>query len=100
VADMQGYDVVFVGNDILWTSSAIDKITSATTWPTISTPGAKCWPPALSGATTTGAWRRPLPERRLFAFEIATTDYWDPVALGAFDAGHPIMAASPPSPKL
>jgi PKD repeat protein len=93
VADMQGYDVVFVGNDILWTSSAIDNLVLSDRLADYIDAGGKVL--AASFIWSYDAWG--MAGGRFLAqdyspFEIATTDYWDPISLGAFDAGHPIMA--------
>jgi PKD repeat protein len=93
VADMQGYDVVFVGNDILWTSSAIDKLVLSNNLADYIDAGGKVL--ASSFIWSYDDWGmtggRFLTED-YSPFEIATTDFWDPIALGSFDAAHPIMA--------
>jgi len=93
VADMQGYDVVFVGNDILWTSSAIDKIALSDNLADYIDAGGK----VLAGSFIWSYDDWGMAGGRFLTddyspFEMATTDYWDPISLGTFDAGHPIMA--------
>lgn len=93
VADMQGYDVVFVGNDILWTSSAIDKLVLSDNLADYIDAGGKVL--ASSFIWSYDDWG--MTGGRFLTddyspFEIATTDFWDPIALGSFDAAHPIMA--------
>ncbi len=93
VADMQGYDVVFVGNDILWTSSAIDKLVLSDRLADYIDAGGKVL--AASFIWSYDDWGMAggrFLTQDYSPFEMATTDYWDPISLGAFDAGHPIMA--------
>jgi uncharacterized repeat protein (TIGR01451 family) len=93
VSDMQAYDVVFVGNDILWTSSAIDKITLSNNMADYIDAGGKVLAGSFiwsyddwgfgGGRFLTGAYS---------PFEIATTDFFIPAVLGNFDANNPLMA--------
>jgi uncharacterized repeat protein (TIGR01451 family) len=93
VADMQAYDVVFVGNDILWTSSAIDKTVLSNNLADYVDAGGK----VLVGSFIWSYDDWGFGGGRFITddyspFEIATSDIWDPTTLGAFDPAHPIMA--------
>ena len=93
VADMQGYDVVFVGNDILWTSSAIDKVVLSDRLADYIDAGGKVL--AASFIWSYDDWGMAggrFLTQDYSPFEIATLDIWGTTSLGAFDAGHPIMA--------
>jgi subtilisin family serine protease len=92
VADMMAYDVVFVGNDILWTSSAIDKTALSDTLADYIDAGGK----VLAGSFVWSFDDWGLGGGRFITedyspYEMATQDFWDPIGLGAYDAGHPIM---------
>jgi hypothetical protein len=93
VADMQAHDVVFVGNDILWTSSTIDKTVLSNTLADYIDAGGK----VLAGSFlwSYDAWGlgggRFLTED-YSPFEMATVDFFQPATLGDYDAGHPLMA--------
>jgi PKD repeat protein/subtilisin family serine protease len=94
VADMQAYDVVFVGNDILWTSSAIDKVALSNNLADYIDAGGKVLASSFVWSYDDwgfGAGGRFIDED-YGPYEIATTDFWDPIALGTFDPAHPIMA--------
>jgi hypothetical protein len=93
VSDMQAYDVVFVGNDILWTSSAIDKVILSNTLADYIDAGGK----VLAGSFiwSYDDWGfgggRFLTED-YSPFEIASTDFFEPAVLGDYDADSPLMA--------
>ncbi|GEM_PF-1054018 len=93
VADMLAYDVVFVGNDILWTTSAIDKTLLSNRLADYIDAGGKVlagnyvwsfddWG-FLGGRFITEDYS---------PYEIATMDIWGAATLGNFDPTHPIMA--------
>jgi hypothetical protein len=93
VADMQLYDVVFVGNDILWTSSAIDKIALSNNLADYVDAGGKI----LVGSFVWSYDDWGFGGGRFITedyspFEIATSDIWEPTTLGDFDPDHPVMA--------
>jgi hypothetical protein len=92
VADMQAYDVVFVGNDILWSSSAIDKLALSNNLADFVDAGGK----VLVGSfiwsyDDWGFGGGRFITEDYTPFEISTTDIWDPTTLGDFDPAHPIM---------
>ena len=93
VANMQAYDVVFVGNDILWTSSTIDKTTLSNNLADYVDVGGK----VLIGSFVWSYDDWGFGGGRFITedyspFEIATSDIWDPTTLGTFDPAHPVMA--------
>jgi Subtilase family/Carboxypeptidase regulatory-like domain len=93
VADMQAYDVVFVGNDILWTSSAIDKLTLSNNLADFVDAGGKVL--AASFIWSYDDWG--FGGGRFITddyspFEIATVDFFQLATLGTFDPTSPIMA--------
>ena len=93
VVDMQAHDVVFVGNDILWTSSAIDATQLSNTLADYIDAGGK----VLAGSFLWSYDEWGLAGGRFLTedyspFEMATTDFFEPATLGDYDAGHPLMA--------
>jgi len=93
VADMAAYDVVFVGNDILWTSSAIDVIALSNNLADYIDAGGKVLVSSFIWSYDEwgmGAGR--FITEDYSPFEVASNDYWDPIALGDYNPAHPIMA--------
>lgn len=93
VPDMQAYDVVFVGNDILWTSSTIDKTALSNNLADHIDAGGK----VLAGGFVWSYDDWGLAGGRFLTddyspYEIASQDFWVAASLGAYDAAHPIMA--------
>ncbi len=93
VADMLAYDVVFVGNDILWTSSAIDKTLLSNRLADYIDAGGK----VLAGNYVWSFDEWGFLGGRFITedyspYEIATMDVWGSASLGNYDPTHPIMA--------
>jgi hypothetical protein len=93
VADMQAYDVVFVGNDILWTSSSIDKTTLSNNLADYVDAGGK----VLAGSfiwsyDDWGFGGGRFITEDYSPFEVATVDFFVPASLGDFDQNSPLMA--------
>ena len=92
VADMQGYDVVFVGNDYLWTVSAIDKVTLSNNLADYIDAGGK----VLVGSfiwsyDDWGFGGGRFITEDYSPFEVSSSDIWNPAALGTFDPTSPLM---------
>lgn len=93
VADMQAYDVVFVGNDVLWTSSTIDKTILSNRMADYIDAGGKI----LVGNFIWSYDDWGFGGGRFIAedyspYEISSTDIWAPANLGTFDVDSPLMA--------
>ncbi len=94
VVDMQAYDVVFVGNDVLWTSSAIDKVALSNNLADYMDAGGKVLVGSFVWSFDDWGFG---PAGRFISddyspYEMATGDIWDPTVLGSYDPLHPIMA--------
>jgi hypothetical protein len=92
VPDMLDYDVVFVGNDILWSSSAIDKIALSDNLADYIDYGGK----VLAGSFVWsfddwGLGGGRFMDQDYSPYEMSTQDFWGYIGLGTYDAGHPIM---------
>ena len=92
VVDMQAYDVVLVGNDVLWTSSAIDKTTlSNNLADLIDAGGAVLATGFLWSFDDWGLGGGRFMAEDYSPFEMASTDFFEATTLGTFDDTHPIM---------
>jgi uncharacterized repeat protein (TIGR01451 family) len=92
VAGMLAYDVVLVGNDILWSSSTIDKVTLSNNLADYVDAGGK----VLVGSFVWSYDDWGFGGGRFITddyspYEIASNDIWDAVSLGTYDPLHPIM---------
>lgn len=93
VADMQAHDVVFVGNDILWSSSAIDKTALSNNLADYIDAGGK----VLAGGFVWSYDDWGLGGGRFITedyspYEMSTLDVWNAAVLGTYNTAHPIMA--------
>lgn len=92
LTDMQMYDIVFVGNDILWSSSAIDPVTLSNNLADyIDSGGGVIASNFVWSYDSWGLLSGRFMTEDYSPFEIASTDYWDPDSLGANDPTHPLM---------
>ena len=93
VAAMQSYDVVFVGNDYLWTTSAIDKtVLSNNLADYVDAGGRVVIGSFIWSYDDWGMGGGRFITQDYSPFEIASADIWDPTTLGTFDPTHPLMA--------